>query len=116
MRNPLYLGNGLMCLALSLMAGWQWALLTAVFFYVIYILVIIPSEEVFLLEKFSGEYAAYMNDTPAIIPNLKNLAKNIRAGDNIKWNAEQAWFMERHSLYMNAAVICLLLARMAWRV
>ncbi len=59
MRNPLYFGNFVIGLGWSIIAGKFAVIIFAVSFYVLYVLVIIPHEEVFLRAKFGHEYEEY---------------------------------------------------------
>lgn len=106
-RNPLYLGNGIMGCGWSLMAGWWWLAAFAAAFGAVYSLVIIPYEEGFLLERFGEQYREYRASTPQLIPD----PRRYRAGD-IAFDRAKSWSMERHSLRMNAAVTALVLFRL----
>ncbi len=59
MRNPLYFGNFVIGFGWSILAGLRGAGIFTVCFYVLYVLVIIPHEESFLLSKFGREYEDY---------------------------------------------------------
>lgn len=111
MRNPLYAGNGIMGLGWALMAGWIWEAAFAVIYFALYSLTIIPFEEKFLLERFGDEYESYRKSTPSLLPalsDIKSRAERSSAG----FDAKKSWFMERHSLMMNALVTALLVARL----
>ena len=110
-RNPLYAGNGIMGLGWALMAGWAWEAAFAVIFFTLYSLIIIPFEEKFLAERFGDEYAFYRKSTPSLFPALRDIRSRMdrsRAG----FDAKKSWFMERHSLLMNALVTIAILARL----
>lgn len=59
MRNPLYFGNYVIGLGWSILAGLKGAVIFTAAFYVLYVLVIIPHEEAFLLSKFGADYESY---------------------------------------------------------
>ena len=59
MRNPLYFGNFVIGLGWSILAGLRGAILFTLCFYLLYVMVIIPHEEAFLLSKFGAEYQDY---------------------------------------------------------
>ncbi len=59
MRNPLYFGNFVIGFGWSIMAGLNGAIIFAVCFYLLYVVVIIPHEEEFLRSKFGAEYEDY---------------------------------------------------------
>ena len=105
-RNPLYIGNGLIGAGWGLLAGWKALLLFAIAFLVIYGLLIIPWEEAFLRQKFGREYERYMERTGRLFPR--------------RWNGEDLdgpfdlsilWKSERHSVFVTLAGTVLLLFR-----
>jgi protein-S-isoprenylcysteine O-methyltransferase Ste14 len=111
MRNPLYAGNGMMGLGWALMAGWIWEAVFAVIYFAVYALAIIPLEEKFLLDRFGDEYEAYRKSTPSLVPRPGNFkAGLVLSLSGFDW--KQSWFMERHSLCVNALVTALVLARL----
>ena len=59
MRNPLYFGNYVIGLGWSVLAGIRGVIIFTACFIVLYVLVIIPHEEEFLLSKFGAEYEDY---------------------------------------------------------
>ena len=59
MRNPLYFGNFMIGLGWSIIAGLHAVIIFVICFWLLYVLVIIPHEESFLLTKFGIEYQAY---------------------------------------------------------
>jgi len=71
-RNPLYLGNILIYLGLSIMANaWlPWIALVVVVWFVFQYALIVSLEEEFLKQKFGGEYLAYMKRVPRFLPRL----------------------------------------------
>lgn len=68
MRNPLYFGNFLIGLGWSIIAGLHAVIMFIVSFYVLYVLIIIPHEEKFLLEKFGIEYESYCSRVNRFFP------------------------------------------------
>ena len=78
MRNPLYFGNFVIGLGWSIIAG-KWAVIIfVVSFIVLYVLVIIPHEEEFLLTKFGHEYEEYCKRVKMFWP-VKIDAEDIKA-------------------------------------
>lgn len=110
-RNPLYAANGLMGCAWALMVGWWWVLAFLVVFSVMYLLLIIPHEERFLLAHFEDEYLRYKNTTPCIVPNSFCSRKRSMAGE-CGFDLRKSWLMERHSLAMNVVVSVLVFVRL----
>lgn len=74
-RNPLYLGNYLILLGISLLAqNYEVVILNTVFFIAIYTPIIF-TEESFLLEKFGEEYAEYTKKVNCILPSFKKFKR-----------------------------------------
>jgi protein-S-isoprenylcysteine O-methyltransferase Ste14 len=112
-RNPLYAGNGLMGLGWALMAGWMFVAAFAALYFALYSMTIIPYEEQFLSVRFGEEYEIYKRSTPALIPDFRDFAS--RAPKNLSgFDRERSWYMERHSLGMNALVTVLVLIRLCF--
>jgi protein-S-isoprenylcysteine O-methyltransferase Ste14 len=67
-RNPLYLGNLLLGLAVCITINeWHVYLLFLASFAIVYSIVI-PYEETFLFQKFGAEFQSYTTATPRLIP------------------------------------------------
>ncbi|MFZ5996978.1 MAG: methyltransferase family protein [Nitrospirota bacterium] len=74
-RNPLYVGNYLILLGVSLLAqNHEVVILNSVIFISIY-LPIILTEEAFLLDKFGAHYIDYAKSVNCVIPSLKNFKR-----------------------------------------
>lgn len=71
-RNPLYLGNFIIWLGLSLLVGVWWCTVIVVLAFIIFYERIIFAEERFLREKFGVDFVDWAARTPVIIPSLKN--------------------------------------------
>jgi len=71
-RNPLYLGNFIIGLGISLFFRLWWFTLIFVLVFWLYYERIIFSEEEFLRKKFGRTYLEWAYETPAFIPRLKN--------------------------------------------
>lgn len=69
-RNPLYLGNFLMGLAVALFLRVWWVPLIYFLSFTLYYERIIFAEEMFLLEKFGKDYIAWASRTPAFLPRV----------------------------------------------
>lgn len=67
-RNPLYVGNFLMWLAVGMFTGNIWFVLTFILSFWIYYERIIYAEESFLRGKFGDQYLNWTLKTPAFIP------------------------------------------------
>lgn len=106
MRNPLYLGNALIGLGWSVMAG-PWAIPVFIAgFAVLYGIIIIPHEESFLLEKFGDAYREYRRTTGAFFPLSPPWARV--AGP---FDVKVLWRSEAHTVLTTIAGTLLIAAR-----
>jgi protein-S-isoprenylcysteine O-methyltransferase Ste14 len=71
-RNPLYLGNFLIWLGLSLFVNVWWATFIVILCFIVFYERIIFAEEKFLQEKFGATFLDWAATTPAMIPRLRN--------------------------------------------
>jgi protein-S-isoprenylcysteine O-methyltransferase Ste14 len=71
-RNPIYLGNFMIWLGLSLFVKSVWFTAIIILFFTIFYERIIFAEETFLREKFGAAFLEWADATPAIIPRFKN--------------------------------------------
>lgn len=70
-RNPLYVGNYLVLIGITLLSqSWELVVVNSFLFLVAYV-PIIMTEENFLLSKFGGTYADYVERVPCLIPRLR---------------------------------------------
>lgn len=109
-RNPLYLGNGLIGLGWSVFAGPQVVWLFVLSFILIYPVFIIPHEETFLAERFGDAFRSYRARTPKLFP-WKPVPPNRVRGP---FRKEILWTSERHSLWVTLAGSALLFSRLWW--
>jgi protein-S-isoprenylcysteine O-methyltransferase Ste14 len=110
-RNPLYLGNGLIGL------GWAFAGNTLVgvaffllLFFLLYILLIIPHEERFLEDRFGLAFAAYRAKTGMILPVRMPLREELRGA----FDVSVLWRSECHSLYVTVLGSAFIFSRLWW--
>ena len=69
-RNPLYLGNCLVLLGITLMTqSWELVLINSLLFALAYLPIILREEE-FLMEQFGRAYQEYAASVPCLIPKL----------------------------------------------
>ena len=108
-RNPLYVGNGLIGLGWALLAGPLVVALFLTSFFLIYGVWIVPYEESFLEKKFGEAYSAYCQSTGRFIPSFW-------PGDRLHgpYDWSIVWRSERHSLWITLAGTALLLSRFKW--
>lgn len=74
-RHPLYLGNFFMWLGIALLTRNFWFVVAFILLYILYYERIMYAEEVFLIDRFAGEYLTWSARTPAIVPNFKHYRK-----------------------------------------
>lgn len=74
-RNPLYLGNFFMWLAIALLTMNVWFIVAFILFYWIYYERIIAAEERFLINKFGKVYTDWAGNTKCFMPRLKGYVK-----------------------------------------
>lgn len=75
-RHPLYLGNALIWLGISMRLGSFWVALSVMLFFWLYYEKIMFTEEEYLRKKFGEEFEEWANKTPLLIPNFKLWKKN----------------------------------------
>ena len=69
-RNPLYLGNYLMILGISLFSrSWEIVFINSILFLIFYVPIIL-TEENFLLGKFGNVYSEYASKAPCFFPRF----------------------------------------------
>jgi protein-S-isoprenylcysteine O-methyltransferase Ste14 len=71
-RNPVYLGNFLIWLGLSLFIKVWWCTVIVILCFTLFYERIIFAEEAFLRERFGAAFTDWAVSTPAIIPHFKN--------------------------------------------
>ena len=74
-RNPLYLGNYIIWIGITIYSlSYILIILVSFFFLFIYERIILVEEE-FLSKKYPGKYPNFMQKTPVFFPNFKNYQK-----------------------------------------
>lgn len=71
MRNPLYFGNFLVGLGISLFVHVWWVTVIYSLLFIIYYERIIMTEELFLSQKFGSLYREWAKETPLFFPNFR---------------------------------------------
>jgi protein-S-isoprenylcysteine O-methyltransferase Ste14 len=72
LRHPLYLGNALMWLGISLFIHVWWVVVISMLIFWIYYERIMFAEEEFLLQQFGHKFEVWAKKTPAFLPKFKN--------------------------------------------
>jgi protein-S-isoprenylcysteine O-methyltransferase Ste14 len=72
LRHPLYLGNFITVLGITMWTGVWWFIAMVIVLYWFYYERIIFREEQFMEEKFGEQYRAFAARVPAIIPSFRN--------------------------------------------
>ena len=76
-RHPLYFGNYLIWLGLAIFLSNFWFVIILSLLFWIYYERIMFAEEVFLEEKFGGEFTNWASKTPSFFPSFKNYVPNL---------------------------------------
>lgn len=77
-RNPLYVGNVLICIGIFMMHGSLLVMALGIPVYLFIYQCIIYAEEHYLRDKFGAGYDAYCKDTPRWIPNLSKIPEAVK--------------------------------------
>lgn len=76
-RHPLYLGNFLIWLGVSLFACTWWMTGLVVLLFILIYERVMVAEEAFLAKRFQGVFEEWADRTPAIIPDFSNYRKTV---------------------------------------
>ena len=76
-RHPLYFGNYLIWFGLAIFLSNFWFVIILSLLFWIYYERIMFAEEVFLEEKFGGEFTDWASKTPSFFPSFKNYVPNL---------------------------------------
>ena len=109
-RNPLYLGNGLIGFGWAIMAGGWSVSLFVISFLIIYCFLIIPYEETFLENKFGDSYLRYKTRTGALLIRRWPKKEEISG----PFSLEVLLKSEKHSIYVTLVGTILLITRLWW--
>jgi protein-S-isoprenylcysteine O-methyltransferase Ste14 len=74
-RHPLYLGSFFIILALPVFLQSPILLAAVVLVTILHVALVLPSEERHLAQSFGDVYRAYAQQTPSILPRLRNLRR-----------------------------------------
>jgi protein-S-isoprenylcysteine O-methyltransferase Ste14 len=83
-RNPMYVGNVLICLGVSIASNSLVVAAAAVPVAAFAYVAIVAAEEKYLREKFGEAYEAYCRDVPAWVPDLRGLGETL-SGMTFNW-------------------------------
>lgn len=112
-RNPLYVGNGLIGLGWAWMSGNLAVAVFVVVFWLVYDVLIVPHEEAFLRSTFGKEYDEYCNRVGRFFP--KDLsAETRRRVHNGSFDASILLKSEIHSLWVHVLGTVLMISRLWW--
>lgn len=74
-RHPLYVGNFIMWIGVTLFFGHFWFALLVIMFFILEYERIMLTEEAFLMEKFGQQFYQWSSRVKAIVPSFKNYVK-----------------------------------------
>jgi protein-S-isoprenylcysteine O-methyltransferase Ste14 len=110
-RNPLYLGNVLIALALLSFGDRVDLFLVGSVLVILTYISIIAAEEKFLLAKFGDEYADYCRQVPRWIPNVRGMRATMRG---MTFNWRRVLLKELSSFYAWIAIATVINIAHAW--
>ncbi len=73
-RNPMYVGNGLIAIGMTMLLGSPMGYLILIPFFLFVYQAIVSSEEAYLRNKFTGEYDDYATSVNRYMPKLSRIA------------------------------------------
>lgn len=73
-RNPMYLGNGLIAIGMSMATGSPAAYLVVIPFFLLAYQAIVSAEEAYLRERFGREYGDYCAEVNRFFPSFRGMA------------------------------------------
>ncbi|MHB1001249.1 MAG: methyltransferase family protein [Armatimonadota bacterium] len=80
-RNPIYIGNSLICLALIIASEQLWLLPVQLLFCCVIFSLVVRHEERFLIDKYGDEYTEYLKQVPRWFPKYHKVPRNIFSSD-----------------------------------
>lgn len=80
-RNPMYVGNILLAVGVSLYAGDIWIIFTVLPFFIFFYYAIIAAEEAFLRGAFGSEFEQFCRDVNRLLPSFKNFFQTLSKFD-----------------------------------
>jgi hypothetical protein len=83
-RNPMYVGNALIAIGMTMYFGSPWGYLVVIPFFLFVYQAIIAAEESYLREKFGSEYEDYENSVNRFVPKLSRVHDSF-AGMRFDW-------------------------------
>jgi protein-S-isoprenylcysteine O-methyltransferase Ste14 len=83
-RNPMYVGNALIAIGMTMYFGSPWGYLVVIPFFLFVYQAIIAAEESYLREKFGSEYEDYENSVHRFVPKLSRVHESF-AGMRFDW-------------------------------
>ena len=112
-RNPLYVGNGLVGLGWSWIAGPAAVVVFLLAFWILYGLLIVPHEEEFLLGEFGQNYRDYCARVGRFFPKSfsRETLSHVSDGD---YDASILLKSEIHSFWVHVLGTVLIVSRLWW--
>ena len=106
-RNPLYLGNFVLCIGVCVFANVYWMIAALVIGFLIQYTPIILSEETYLLKLCGDRYRAYCATVPRLMPHLRAYASS----SEHDYSLRRALKSEKRTLTAILCVLILIAAR-----
>ena len=105
MRNPMYVGNVLIAVGMSLFSGAPFAYFVAVPLFVLIYQAIIVTEENYLHRQFGKEYEAYCARVPRFFPSFRY---GLRSFEGMRYNWKRALRQDLSTITALLLGLCLL--------
>lgn len=105
-RNPLYVGNIMMCLGVGLISNSLFFVIFVVPVFCFIYQAIVLAEENYLRNKFGKQYDQYAQDVNRWIPSLKGLSHTF---NSMEFNWRRYVVMEYNTIYLLALCIYIIL-------
>ncbi len=114
-RNPLYLGNFLIGLGGAIISNRIFVLVGyIVLFYIVYLKLIVPYEEAFLLKMFGDSYKLYKDKVPVFFPGIMDLVAALKSINSVDFNWTVILKAEMQTIIQNGIAVLLLISRLWW--
>jgi protein-S-isoprenylcysteine O-methyltransferase Ste14 len=103
-RNPLYLGNLLVCVGVFLIHGNVWVMLLGIGIYLFIYQCIVLAEEDYLIRKFGAEYLTYFHTVPRWMPKFSNWG---RATQGMRFNLRRALVKDYATIALTIIILAM---------
>lgn len=103
-RNPLYVGNILIYIAVFIMHGDPLVMALGITLFTFVYYCIIFAEEAYLLNKFGDQYRAYCRDVPRWIPKISRFK---RATESMRFDLKRVFIKDYSTMASTLVTLCI---------